>query len=334
MHTRQLASLQVSSIGLGCMNLSMGYGPAEDDESIALIQSAPDLGVNFLDTATMYGSGHNETLVGKAIANRRHEFVLASKCGLSRAGIDGRPETLYAQADASLAKLGVDEIDLYYLHRVDPDVPIEESVGALARLVEMGKVREIGLSEVSTLTLHKAVKEARIAALQSEYSLWSRTPESGILEACRELDVAFVPFSPLGRQFLTGMARPVDQLDPEDLRTTIARPRFEPAAFLANSALLKPFGAIAEKLGCNMAQLALAWLLVQENPRLVPIPGTRRVEHLRENVAATGVHLDKQTVAELDTLINDDTVTGTRYTAERMAEADSERDRDEPVLPE
>lgn len=327
MKTRQIASLQVSELGLGCMNMSMGYGPAEDDESLELIRSAPDYGVTFLDTATMYGSGHNETLVGKAIAGRRHDFVVASKCGLSSDGIDGRPETLLAQAEASLEKLGVDEIDLYYLHRADPAVPIEESVGALARLVETGKVREIGLSEVSTGTLRRAASEAHIAALQSEYSLWSRTPEAGILGACRELGVAFVPFSPLGRQFLTGKACSVDQLDATDLRSTIARPRFEPDAFSANSALLGPFGKIADRVGCSKAQLALAWLLAQQDSELIPIPGTRSREHLQENAHAAEVNLDASTITQLNALINEDTVTGTRYTADRMAEADSERDR-------
>lgn len=328
MKTRSIGSLQVSAVGLGCMNMSMGYGPADYSESLALIRRATDVGVNFLDTATIYGDGHNERLVGEAVQGRRHEYVIASKCGMTRAGIDGRPEVIAAQADASLEKLGIDEMDLYYLHRPDPEVPIEESVGALARLVESGKVREIGLSEVSSATLLRALTEAPIAALQSEYSLWSRTPEAKILDVCQANGVSFVPFSPLGRQFLTGKAHPVTALADDDLRATIARPRFEPDAFAANTQLLEAFSAVADRVGCSQAQLALAWLLEQRQHQLIPIPGTRQFAHLEENAGAQNITLTADVVAEVDALINETNVVGTRYTAERMASTDSERDRD------
>ena len=326
MQHRRIGSLEVSAVGLGCMNLSMGYGPADGATSTRLLNEALDLGCTFLDTATMYGDGANESLIGRAIGRRRSEYVLASKCGLSPAGIDGSPDTLAAQVDASLARLGTDRIDLYYLHRPDPDVPIEDSVGALARMVETGKVREIGLSEVCVATLRRAHAVHPIAAVQSEYSLWSRTPERGVLDACDELGATFVPFSPLGRQFLTGCAVDVARLTDGDLRCTIARPRFEPDAFAENAKLLVPFGTVAERVGCTRAQLALAWLLHARGGRLVPIPGTKHVEWLRENVAAADVRLDADTFAGIDALIDESTVTGTRYTAERMASSEAERD--------
>ena len=326
MTPRRIGSLEVPPVGLGCMNLSMGYGPADGVDAGALLNEALDLGCTFLDTATMYGGGANEALIGRAVGHRRDEIVLASKCGLSPAGIDGRPETLAAEIDRSLARLGTDRVELYYLHRPDPAVPIEDSVGAMARMVEAGKVREIGLSEVSTATLRRAAAVAPIAAVQSEYSLWSRTPERGVLDACEEIGATFVPFSPLGRQFLTGHASDVTGLAEGDLRTTIARPRFEPEAFRRNSGLLEPFGRVAERVGCTRAQLALAWLLALRGGTLVPIPGTKHVEWLRENVAAAEVRLDADTVAELDRLIDESTVVGTRYTAERMAESEAERD--------
>lgn len=330
MHSRQIASLQVSAVGLGCMNLSFGYGAAPDGAAEAVLPRALDLGCTFLDTATMYGAGDNERLIGRVLAARRHEFVLASKCGMSKDGIDGRPATLAQQIDASLQRLRTDVIDLYYLHRSDPDVPIEESVGAMGRMVEQGKVREIGLSEVSTSTYLRAQQEHPIAAVQSEYSLWSRTPEHGLLTACRERGTAFVPFSPLGRQFLTGKACDVRSLPENDLRSTIARPRFEPAAFAANAALLVPMARIAEREGCSCAQLALAWLLGQPGS-LIPIPGTKHVDWLTENLAAADIELDADSLAELDALINEQSVTGTRYTPDRMASTDSERDRIEPA---
>ena len=217
-------------------------------------------------------------------------------------------------------------IDLYYLHRVDPNVPIEDSVGAMARLVEQGKVREVGLSEVCTENLKRAHSVHPIAALQSEYSLWSRTPERGVLKACAELGVTVVPFSPLGRAFLTGKAQDVTHLDDDDLRSTIARPRFEPEAFAENVKLLKPFAAIAESNNCTMAQLALAWLLYGQDQTMVSIPGTKHIEYMKENAGASEIVLTKETVEELDQLINENTVIGERYTAARMSGADSERD--------
>ena len=331
MERRRIGSLDVSAVGLGCMNLSTGYGPVDPATGAAtgaaLLNEALDLGCTFLDTATMYADGANESLVGAALGHRRSEYVLASKCGLTPAGIDARPATLAGQIDASLARLGTDVVDLYYLHRPDPAVPIEDSVGALARMVEAGKVREIGLSEVSSATLRRAHAVHPIAAVQSEYSLWTRTPEAAMLDACDELGATFVPFSPLGRQFLTGRAKSVDHLPADDLRATIARPRFEPGAFARNAALLEPLGAIAERLGCTRAQLALAWLLHARGGRLVPIPGTKRPEWLRENLAAADVALDARTFAEIDASIDDEKVEGARYTPDRMAASDAERDR-------
>ncbi len=324
MRNRKIGSLTVSEIGLGCMNMSMGYGPADDDESIRLLNEALDVGYTFLDTAQVYGSGHNEELIGKALSARRNEYVLATKCGLSRAGISGDPKGIYESCDNSLKRLQTDVIDLYYLHRVDPDIPIEESTGALSRLVEQGKVREIGLSEVCSENLRRAHAEHPVAALQSEYSLWSRTPERGILDVCDELGVTMVPFSPLGRAFLTGKSTDVSQLTETDLRCTIARPRFEPEAFKKNSELLVPYGKIAEENNCSMAQLALVWLLHRKND--VPIPGTKHIEYMKENAGASGIELSEDTVAKLNALINEDTITGNRYVDDRMAEADAERD--------
>ncbi len=324
MQQRNIGSLKVSAIGLGCMNMSSGYGPADDAVSTRLLNEAIDVGYTFFDTAQVYGFGHNEELIGKALATRRQEFVLASKCGLSKDGINGDPDGIIKSCEASLRRLKTDVIDLYYLHRVDPDIDIEESTAALATLVKQGKVREIGLSEVCCDNLQRAHAVHPIAALQSEYSLWSRTPERGILEACDNLGVTMVPFSPLGRAFLTGKACDVSQLPEKDLRCTIARPRFEPEAFAENSRLLIPYAEIAEQNNCTMAQLALAWLLNRQND--VPIPGTKHIEFMKENAGAADVVLDTETVAKLNQLINESTVVGARYEDKRMAEADAERD--------
>ena len=327
MHQRKIGSLSVSGLGLGCMNMSMGYGKADDEVSNRLLNQAIDVGYTFFDTAQVYGSGHNESLIGGAVSHRRDEFILATKCGLSREhGINGRPDLIMESCDASLKRLQVDHIDLYYLHRVDPNIPIEESVGALARLVEQGKVREIGLSEVCADNLERAHKEHAIAAVQSEYSLWSRTPERAVIAACNELGVVMVPFSPLGRAFLTGKAKDVSQLPDDDLRCTIARPRFEPEAFAQNSKLLEPFGAIAQANDCSKAQLALAWLLARENGTMIPIPGTKHIAYMEENAGASEIMLDQSTVDELDELINENTVSGARYSAARMEDTDAERD--------
>jgi aryl-alcohol dehydrogenase-like predicted oxidoreductase len=326
MHQRSIGSLEVSAIGLGCMNMSSGYGPADDDVSARLLNLAIDEGYTFLDTAMVYGSGHNESLIGKALAARRHEYVLATKCGLSRAGIDGRPNLIMESCEASLKRLDTDVIDLYYLHRVDPNIPIEDSVGAMVKLVDQGKIREIGLSEICSENLRRAHREHPIAALQSEYSLWSRTPERAILDTCMELGVAFVPFSPLGRAFLTGKAQDVSHLSDSDLRCTTARPRFEPEAFAHNIKLLQPYGEIAKANNCTMAQLALSWLLARQQRLMIPIPGTKHIEYMQENAGASEIVLDQSTVDELDNLINESTVVGSRYNATRMADADSERD--------
>jgi aryl-alcohol dehydrogenase-like predicted oxidoreductase len=331
MQQRQIGPFTVSAIGLGCMNVSAGYGPRiDDDEAGKLFNAALDLGYTFLDTASLYGLGHNETMIGKYLTSRRDEYVLASKCGFTRTEdgktvMDGRPEILRQTCEDSLRRLNTDVIDLYYLHRIDPKVPVEESVGALADLVEQGKIKTIGLSEISADSLRRAHAVHPITAVQSEYSLWTRTPERKILAACAELGVAFVPFSPLARQFLTGKCRDVTNVLEDDLRATIARPRFETENFARNEKLLAPFGEIAARQGCSMAQLALAWLLSQGD-NIVPIPGTKHMAWMIENAGAAELTLDAVTVDELDRLINEDTVAGYRYTDALMASTNSEKD--------
>ena len=331
MQQRNIGPFEVSAIGLGCMNTSMGYGPRQDDEiSGDLFNAALDQGYSFLDTAAMYGMGHNEQLIGKYIAHRRNEYVLASKCGFSRGsdgkvGMNGRPEVLRKTCEQSLQNLNTEVIDLYYLHRIDPNVPVEESIGELARLVEQGKVQTIGVSETSSDSLRRAHAEHPITAVQSEYSLWSRTPERKMLATCRELGIAFVPFSPLARQFLTGECGDVTTVWEDDIRASIARPRFEPENFAENQKLLIPFAEIAARQGCSMAQLALAWLLAQGD-NILPIPGTKHLDWMIENAGAAEVSLDAATVKELDQLINEDTVAGHRYTDALMASTDSEKD--------
>lgn len=336
MHTRTIGPLTVSAIGLGCMNMSMGYGAAVDADSESLLNAALDNGYSFLDTAALYGGGHNERLIGRALKHRRQEYVLATKGGFTRtadgkATINGRPEAIRRDCEASLKRLGTDVIDLYYVHRLDTDVPVEETTGALADLKATGKVRAIGLSEVCTASLRRAHVEHPIDAVQSEYSLWSRTPEHGVLQACAELGITLVPFSPLARGFLAGSSHDVNTLAETDLRATIARPSFEPDAFAHNVALLTPFNAVAERIGCTPAQLALAWLLAHRNDTgartLVPIPGTKHIDWMRENAGAGDIALDDDTVSELDALINEDAVSGQRYTDALMASTDSERDR-------
>ncbi|MFK7855021.1 MAG: aldo/keto reductase [Granulosicoccus sp.] len=308
------------------MNVSFGYGPADQQSSTRVLLEALETGVSFFDTAFMYGAGHNETFVGEVLSTHREKYVLATKCGLSPEGINGHPDTIRQQCETSLQRLQTDVIDLYYLHRVDPNVPIEESVGAMAELVKAGKVREIGLSEVSCNTLERAHATHPVAAVQSEYSLWSRTPEHGILDMCAKKGITFVPFSPLGRGFLAGSSSDVSQLAANDLRATIARPRFEVEAFAQNKLLLVKFNEYAQQHDCTMAQLALAWLLARENSTMVPIPGTRNVQHMKDNAASAEVTLSSETIAALDDLINESTVVGRRYTDDRMAEADTERD--------
>jgi len=331
MQQRRIGPFSVSAIGLGCMNMSAGYGPRpEVAYSGKLLNQALDEGYTFLDTAAMYGMGHNEELIGTCLASRREEYVLASKCGIfknaeGKTETNGRPEVLQMTCEDSLRRLNTDVIDLYYLHRPDPNVPIEESVGALSRMVEQGKVRLIGLSEVSDDTLHRAYATHPIAALQSEYSLWSRTPERKVLKSCVDLGITFVPFAPLGRQFLTGKACDITSMAENDYRLTFARPRFEPDNYATNAKLLGPFEKIAEQQSCSMAQLALAWLLAQ-GEFIVPIPGTKHIDYMSENLQAGELVLDKNTVAELDALINEQSVSGDRYIADMMQASDAELD--------
>jgi aryl-alcohol dehydrogenase-like predicted oxidoreductase len=305
---------------------------SSDAESIRTIHRALDLGVTHIDTAEVYGPYANEELVGRAIKGRRDTVVLATKFGfVSHAGegpgvLDSSPANIRTAVEGSLKRLGTDRIDLYYQHRVDPKTPIEDTVGTLAELVAEGKVRHIGLSEAGPETIRRAHAVHPITAVQSEYSLWARTPERRMLATCRELEVGFVPFSPLGRGFLTGRAQDLTHLEEGDIRTNVCRPRFEPDNFATNQRLLQPFGEIAAEQGCSMAQLALAWVLEREEGTLVPIPGTKHPEYMRENAAAGDIRLDAAVVARLDGLINDRTVKGERYNAQLMASIDSEKD--------
>ena len=326
MHTRRIGPFEVFPIGLGCMNLSHAYGtPPAPEVGARLLLRALELGVNHFDTAALYGFGANEELVGRVLGPYRERIVLASKCGMTgvdgKRVIDGRPQTLKRTCEESLRRLRTDVIDLYYLHRWDRKVPIEESVGALADLVRAGKVRAIGLSEVSAATLRKAHAVHPIAALQNEYSVWTRNPEIAGLEACRALGVALVAFSPLARGFLTGTLRDVTAFEEKDIRRRM--PRFAPDNHAANLRLLDGFGALAREAGCTPAQLALAWLLARGD-HVVPIPGTRSTAHVEENVAAADIRLPADVVARIDALINRQTVAGARYDAATQAEIDTE----------
>jgi aryl-alcohol dehydrogenase-like predicted oxidoreductase len=327
MQQRRLGEFSVSALGLGCMNLSHAYGtPPAPEAAATLLLRALDHGITLFDTASLYGFGANETLLGNVLKPHRSKLVLASKCGMTgvdgRRVIDGRPATLKRTCDESLRRLQTDVIDLYYLHRWDKQVPIEESVGALGDLVRAGKIRGIGLSEVSAATLRRAHAEHPIVALQNEYSLWTRNPELGALAACREMGVTLVAFSPLARAFLTGTLRdPETQLEAKDIRRQM--PRFEAANYAANLELLPAYLDIARDAGCSPAQLALAWLLAQ-GEHIIPIFGTRQPEHLDDNAGAAAVSLDPRTVARLDALINQKTVTGARYNAATQQEIDSE----------
>lgn len=330
MQQRKIGPLTVGAIGLGCMNLSHAYGsPVTAEQGERVLLAALERGVTLFDTAALYGFGENERLVGRVLKSHRQKFTLASKGGMAgvefpdgvKRVIDGRPEAIRRNCEDSLRRLQTDVIDLYYLHRWHKAVPIEDSVGALADLVQAGKVRAIGLSEVSAQTLYRAHAVHPVSAVQTEYSLWTRNPEIAVLRACREIGAAFVAFSPVARGFLCDKPLDLSALDPKDIRRTM--PRFEPGNYAANLALLPAYTRIAREVGCSPAQLALAWLL-HKGDHIVPIPGTTQTGHLAEDLESVDVALDAATMARVEAVINQHTVRGARYGAQAASEVDTE----------
>jgi aryl-alcohol dehydrogenase-like predicted oxidoreductase len=320
MKHRKLGALDVGAIGLGCMGMSAFYGPRDDDESTKVIHRALELGVTLLDTADMYGPHTNEVLVGKAIAGKRDQVVLATKFGIQIVDgmrrVNGTPAYVKSACDGSLKRLGVDHIDLYYQHRVDPDTPIEDTIGAMAELVKAGKVRYVGMSEASAETIRRAHAVHPITALQTEYSLWTRDPEDGVLATCRELGVGFVAYSPLGRGFLTGQITKYDDLAPDDFRRS--NPRFQGENFAKNLELVERVTQLAKQKGCTPGQLALAWVLAQGDD-IVPIPGTKRRTFLEENLGAEQVSLSRRDLASLDEIAPKGAAAGERYPVATMS---------------
>jgi aryl-alcohol dehydrogenase-like predicted oxidoreductase len=329
MGLRQVGPFKVSKIGFGCMNLSHAYGvPPQPDVAEALLLKALDLGVNFFDTAALYGFGANEELVGRVLKSHRAKIILASKGGVAgvdgKRVIDGRPETLKRNCEDSLRRLQTEVIDLYYLHRWDKKVPVEDSIGALSELVHEGKVRALGLSEVSSQTLRRAHAVHPIVAVQTEYSLWTRNPEIAVLSACKEIGAAFVAFSPVARGFLTGKLLDVSGFDAKDIRR--AMPRFQPENYAANLRLLDGYVKIAHEVGVTQAQLAYAWLLAR-GEHVVALQGTTSMDHLQENMRALDIALSADVIARLDQLINQKTVVGPRYNEANRVEVDTEEYR-------
>ena len=332
MQNRPLGPFSVANVALGCMNFCHAYGnPVSTEQSHAVLHAALDAGVTLFDTAALYGFGASESLIGPVLKPHRNHITLASKCGMAgvrgedgvmRRVIDGRPKTLRQNCEDSLKRLGTDVIDLYYLHRWDKNVPIEESVGEMARLKEEGKVRALGLSEVGVDALRRAHKEHPIAALQSEYSLWSRNAELGTLAACKELGIAYVAFSPMGRAFFSGKLQQVDSWVKGDIRATM--PRFAADAYAQNLRLLAPMQAVAEKADCTLAELAIAWVLHQ-GEHVIALPGTTSVDHLHEDIRGGSVKLSAELLAELDDIFRPEAIAGDRYALQGQGEVDTEK---------